>query len=99
MMKFPQCVPKRIFSVRASTGGLFNSAHVRVKPLDNKRNKLSAEMEPALEEPHDDDVMGQADGVGVKLQGVGEPQGDGKDGQVVVVPEASENFGNSNQRG
>ena len=53
-------------------------------------------MEPALEEPHDDDVMGQADGVGVKLQGVGEPQGDGKDGQVVVVPEASENFRNSN---
>ena len=54
----------------------------------NELNKVFSAGESALEEPHDDDVVGQGDGVVVELEGVGVGERDGKHRHVLVVVEA-----------
>ena len=65
-------------------------AKVRVQTGHDELNKVLAVAEPALEEPHDQDVMGHGDDVGVELEGIGERKGDGEHGHVVRVGEAGE---------
>ena len=74
---------------RDSRGG-GSVAEVGVEPGDDELDKVLAVAEPALEEPHDEDVVGHGDDVGVELEGVGEGEGDGEDGHVVGVGEAGE---------
>ena len=63
---------------------------VRVEAGHDELDKVLSVAEPALEEPHDEDVVGHGDDVGVELEGVGEGEGDGEDGHVVGVGEAGE---------
>ena len=51
----------------------------------NKADKALPESQSALQEPHDQDVMGQADSVGIKFERVGKRQGNGKNGEVSLV--------------
>ena len=51
--------------------------------------KTIPESQSTLEEPHDQDVVRQADGVGVKLEGVGEGQGDREHREVGLVDKAA----------
>ena len=56
-------------------------------------NLFLATREATLEEPHDDDVVGEGDGVLVELEGVGVGQADGDHRHVLVVVEARKHFG------
>ena len=53
----------------------------------------------ALEEPHDNDVMGQGHGVFVEPERVGVGEGDGEHRHVVGVDERVEQLGQSDQGG
>ena len=66
--------------------------HVGVEVDDDELDKVLPVGEPALEEPHDDDVVCEGDGVGVELERVGEGEGDGEHGHVVRVGEAGEDL-------
>ncbi len=65
--------------------------NVRVEACDDELDKVLPVRQPALEEPHDDDVVGERDRVCVELVGVREREGDGEHGHVVRVGEAGEN--------
>ncbi len=43
--------------------------NVVVKAINDETDKALSESQSTLEEPHDQDMVGQADGVGVKLEG------------------------------
>ena len=72
---------------------------VVVEAVNDETDKALPESQSTLEEPHDQDMMGQADGVGVKLEGVGEGQGDGKHCEVGLVDKAAKYLGESDQGG
>ena len=63
---------------------------VRVEAGHDELDKVLSVAEPALEEPHDEDVVRHGDGERVELEGVGEGEGDGEHGHVVGVGEARE---------
>ena len=48
-------------------------------------DKILSAWESAFEEPHDNHVMGQGDGVVVELEGVGVGKGDGENRHVLIV--------------
>ena len=52
-----------------------------------------------LEKPHDDDVLGEGDGVVVELEGVGVGQGDGEHWQELLRAEAGEHLRQRDERG
>ena len=60
--------------------------------FDNKLDEIFSGGHPTLEEPHDDDVMRQGHRVVVELKGVGEGQGHGEHGHVLVVVKAGKHL-------
>jgi hypothetical protein len=64
--------------------------HVLSETLDDEPDALLPEWQPALEEPHDDDVVGEGDCVVVELEGVGVGQRHREHGQVLVEVERAE---------
>ena len=72
---------------------------VVVEAVNDETDKALSESQSTLEEPHDQDMVGQADGVGVKLEGVGEGQSDGKHCKVGLVDKAAKYLRESDQGG
>ncbi len=56
--------------------------------FDNKLDEIFSGGHPTLEEPHDDHVMRQGHRVVVEFERVGEGQGHGEHGHVLVVVKA-----------
>ena len=74
-------------------------AQVGVQTGHDELDKVLTVAQPALEEPHDEDVVGHGDDVGVELERVGEWKSDGEHGHVVRVGEAGEYVRQPNQGG
>lgn len=62
-------------------------------------DKILPKGQSTFEKPHDDHVVGQADGVGVVLEGVGEGQRDAEDGEVALLYETTKDLWQPNQSG
>jgi len=73
--------------------------YIAAETLDDELDELLPVGEAALEEPHDDDVMGQRHSVVVELEGVRVGQRDRKYGEELLGTEAGEHLWQRNKSG